>query len=133
MISLDTAKKLKDEGLKWEPGYADFYSWNGQTYVVSLSDCQSPTGRAVLRSKDSIFMPRLDQLLVEIERAGCGFVIRRSDCPETYLDYKSYMSLTKWTDGDSVKVFERWDLAAEEAAAAALIWILEQEGKPDAE
>ena len=65
MISLGTAKKLRDAGLEWNPQEGDwFYSWDGRiaNLLVFLSNFNI--------QEEFIFVPRLDQLLAEIEKRG---------------------------------------------------------------
>ena len=81
MISLETARKLKDAGLKWEPQSGDWF-YNNHGYVIDTtldllnevtvlidSFARSYANRTV------VFAPRLDQMLVEIEKRGWTWML----------------------------------------------------------
>lgn len=110
MLSLETARKLKDVGLKWEPQKGDqiFNPYYGEP---EISTCPPPKAPNYI-----IWIPRLGQLLAEIEKQGWKWSIVPSRNR-----YRLILTTVKQFVADS----------PDEAAAAALIWILEQEGKPN--
>lgn len=61
MISLDKAKQLKELGLKWSPKNGDEYWYNNEPLVF----CYECTSIDV--TENSIWLPRLDQLIIELE------------------------------------------------------------------
>jgi len=137
MLSLETAKRLKDAGLKWEPQYGDIMTsmydgFKDNSYVLDeylVIDKEFIEDYPALKPDElkefrkwAIFLPRLDQLLDEIE--GRGYVWKlRSRADGKYFvalfgkNDENYLVQRYWAEADS----------PEEAAAAALIWILEQE------
>lgn len=99
MISLETAKALKDAGLVWEPKLGDLFK-----------------------------LPRLDQLLAEIVKNnwGCRLsVLWIEDFPK---GYECLLARTEETEeGKWEEYAQRFVTASpEEAAAQALLWILNQ-------
>ena len=103
MISLDLAQKLKDTGLKWEPAL-------GQSYKDVV--------------EGGVWLPRLDQLLTEIERRmydwsmTSNMDIRPDVKPEYYAELYN-------SDGDMVWEITKQNTATE-AAGQALLWILRE-------
>jgi len=68
VISLETAKKLKEAGLEWETETGDL--WIQPDYPEYLRAVDyDPTGHGDPLEKN-IWIPRLDQLLTEIEKRG---------------------------------------------------------------
>lgn len=68
MIKLETAVALKAAGLKWEPMKGDWwgkyytsFEREGRFLIVSEYEAEQNTPR------DGVWLPRLDQLLAEIE------------------------------------------------------------------
>jgi hypothetical protein len=170
MISLETARKLKEAGLKWEPQIGDYFaiaddgeelreSWeiaSTNVYVISgehqLIDelggrmvffggglCVRGTGCrmnethcycmnkkgfnpdikvfSVASWEKKLFLPRLDQLLAEIEGRGYGWKL------EKFHAY-NLRRMQIYKINDLLGCFEAD--SPEEAAAQSLIWILEQ-------
>ncbi len=80
MISLESAKKLKDAGLKWEPQWGDVFNIpsvfsDGITMLMDANMIESYRRKEPEDNwPDAIFryiwFPRLDQLLAEIEKRG---------------------------------------------------------------
>ena len=115
MIGLETAQKLKDAGLMWEPKEKDemFDVYGNMSMLYWPQHWQD-----VDVTKNNIWLPSLSQLLAEIETRGygwrlqifSGYYLRRI---EIYI-YNDYMGCF---EADTT----------EEAVAQALIWILEQE------
>jgi hypothetical protein len=161
MISLETAQRLKDAGLKWEPKEGDYFAhvdgqrqeevWHPNIFVVSgehilveelggrmvffggglcvrgagcrMNDthcyCMNRTGFnpdlktfSVASWEKDLWLPRLDQLLAEIEGQGWKWGLLF----EGQIDV---------TSGNQHKSFYAAD-SPEEAAAQALLWIYEQ-------
>ena len=117
MMSLETANDLKESGLKWEPNFGDMYWWSGETNVVDKHE----QGHANTMKSSAVFLPRLDQLLAEIEKRECAWELSVDEADKP--PYAICLSST------SKEIGQKWFQAdsPEEAAAQALIWILEQE------
>lgn len=129
MLSLELVKRLKELGLEWEPQRGDWY-YNHHGYVsgttTTLDLLNEVTVLIQSISRDYAnrtvhFAPRLDQLLWEIEKRGYKWDL--TNCP---LEPLGKYSLTLWIDNGLPN--EHFADSPEEAAAQALIWILEQEG-----
>ena len=76
MISLEMAKKLKEAGLGWEPQKGDlvYHSEAEESFNITAGDMEDFV-QATRIDKEyaysiAIFLPRLDQLLAEIEELG---------------------------------------------------------------
>ena len=130
MISLETAKKLKKAGLKWEPETCDTYYWPRKfnNPVVIMHD-----GFELLKkeqtTKGITWAPRLSQLLAEIEKRGYTLHLLHQHWGEK--DKVGYRECLLYKDGKPQ--FERDDIfnssqTWEGAAAQALLWILGREG-----
>lgn len=129
MISLETSRKLKDAGLVWEPKEGDAV-YKSKKEIATL--CQScamvhfDTFDAYLKrwklnfdaNKKWYFAPRLDQLLAEIERQG--YVWDASLNPAQDQKYAC------WVVNKDVH-YCAWGNFPDEAAAAALLWIMGQQ------
>jgi len=152
VISLETARKLKEAGLRWEPRAGDCFfdlSWTPTYEVIKHVRRYEPeykliysweyfedylSGKRAFRLdktslNDTIFAPRLEQLLAEI-------VKRIPEGTEVGLEYWNCMWQgieMKWQLGmgqDKDSYYYEHEFVAdtpEEAAAQALLWILEQE------
>lgn len=110
MINLETARELKDAGLKWEPKRGDWY-WVWGTHILDLITFD----RSNLVPENILFAPRLDQLLAELRKHSKFVKI-------TWLVMEQ-----KWCcviDARQQFISEE----PEEAAAQALLWILRKEG-----
>lgn len=120
VTSLDKARTLKEAGLEWEPKRGDF--------------CVTEWGDILLIAHDKdeyvnhcLWLPRLDQLLAEIEKRGYGWKLSASTYPKVYLSYKYRLELTAYirTNGrDHITQESFWANSPENAAAEALLWIL---------
>ena len=116
MLSLETAKKLKDAGMQWEPNYADLYQLiierieNIYCYDESILACLE------INRYNPTWIPRFDQMLAEIEKREYAWEMMRGviEVWHRYLPTGCKKFVTETTD---------------EAAAQALIWILGQEEK----
>ncbi len=134
VISLDLARRLHDAGVLWSPGNGDRF-WvpdrelDDTVFTVSdmVVEVREIAGGRVLafngttewaldsvEQQEAVWLPRLDQLL---ELLGAAFV-----------------SLTARSGGHVVRVVvatdeqEHVDVAADDAAARALLGVLEQSG-----
>ena len=139
MISLEIAKKLKEAGLKWEPKAGDwFYRKDGVRGFVTDANMGDwwavfpPDGKEVafcIEEADRfIFAPRLDQLLAEIDTRGYCFeisnmAISSSKPRETLYSCKVFPKKRAGVDDDDD--FVAYDETLINAAASALLWILE--------
>jgi hypothetical protein len=130
MISLSTAQKLKVVGPKWEPREGDFfYNLRDElvTWDMSVVFALAMTGMAKDEKAEKFtFAPRLDQLLSEIERQDYWWQL---DWLVLDLDgVKKYdMQVSKRHDTSIQDRAFRSSDSPEDAVAAALLWILEQE------
>ena len=100
MISFEKAKALKEAGLKQEP---------------KKGDCMS---------SGDMWLPRLDQLLAEIERRGYAWSLKLLNRPQ-YRVILYPKGLAPGGNGSSIFTAD----TPEDAAADALLLILKQEGK----
>ena len=121
-ISLDTARKLKDAGLAWEPdlvtsgNVGDQFYWNhGVKDIVGHRDYHliKPLADGLI-----IYAPRLDQILAEIEKWGYRYSLARESRGDNY-------SLMLWKAHCGIEIF--YAATAAQAAAQTLLWILERE------
>lgn len=126
MLSLELAKRLKELGLRWEPQEGDFlyyhtYGEESKLGVINDSDMGENREESLdnIYTGEWIFAPRLDQLLAEIEKRGYAWKL------EKFHAY-NLRRMEIYKVNDLLGCFE--DNSPEEAAAQALIWILEQEG-----
>ncbi len=158
MISLETAQKLKDAGLRWEPKEGDCWCngmWMAINYYLELV-----TGHLLVK-KEAIWLPRLDQLLAEIEKRGFDIDLMhfatnsentsQVDDPPWSCEVNRFIGWEQLDNGQpkliihgkdgsdrEVNVHGPWQEnrlnkyfdadSPEEAAAQALLWIL-KEGK----
>ena len=123
MINLETATKLKEAGLKWEPKNGDWaYNLNGKATLVgdeneyeaeSFEEIAGKPFSEAYAEACSAFAPRLDQLLSEIENRAFGWDLRAFACD----DYRCDLLNSHYMFSDT---------SPEKAAADALLWILEQ-------
>lgn len=110
MISFETAKALKDAGFEWGNQLGD---------------------KCYQENRERIFAPRLDQLLVEIEKRGYRYRLDSNPDDETN---KFYTPTVELLVKDKKCKFRWWVAFAdcadspEEATAQALLWILWKEG-----
>lgn len=122
MLPFETCEKLKAAGLEWDPVSTDMY--------YRLFKINSRTAYALYSAHDmgitsfDIFAPRLDQLLAEIEKRSWTWMLYAPND-----DGKYGIDIGKGTlcHNNMLAMAD----SPEEAAAAALLWILKQEVKPD--
>ena len=118
-ISLDTARKLKDAGLKWEPETCDTYYWPRKfNNPVQVMHRDFDLLQKEQDTKGIVWAPRLSQLLAEIERREYVWNLRG------YTDEDGRR--TCWADLELGYVHKNFGLedTPEEAVAQALLWIL---------
>lgn len=130
MISLEIAKKLKEAGLEWEPKQGDFY-WFVTPDESRIGFVQNNRGAEGFKAHVDrcrgivctyVFAPRLDQLLAEIEKRGFIWALDVSATNgNKVIGYA--MNIATSLDWEDEEEF-RSD-SPEEAAASALLWILE--------
>ena len=129
MISLEMARKLRDAGLEWEPLAGDFYSWCGRNWLVDF--CQTSQAEILASQPDpALWLPRLDQLLAEIEKRGWEWTIysatpenvKSVDIYEVIADEKLYHCSVAQDKLGHISGRHTPD----DAAAEALLWILSQ-------
>ena len=129
MISLETARKLKAAGLKWEPQTGDWYCYEGKMQVIKY-DSEAYAIKSDLPEIDGyISAPRLDQLLSEIEKRSGRYKYELTGSRVYPLSNnpKPKYRITIQTD----RVLPFFADSPEEATAQALLWILEQEQKQE--
>lgn len=114
MISLETAKKLKEAGLKWEPEHGDWFHHNAFGHEIVSN--KFPPEKV---TEGFIWLPRLDQLLSEVEKRGWYWSIYKDRMLDNYACF-----INQLAGGNGKQCIEK---SPEEATAEALIWILEQE------
>jgi hypothetical protein len=120
-ISVELAKKLKAAGLVWEPRAGDFYI--NSRFLNTVEIVNSGMVRATEILKDGYtWCPRLDQLLVEIERRGFRWGINNLG---SFGDHDVSIGLFNWEGRTYIKGQFYTD-TPEDTAAQALLWILEQ-------
>lgn len=78
-----------------------------------------------------LFVPRLDQLLAEIEKRGYHYALGNQIIKATGYQYKltiyNYDQAYKIQDKDSFLITDFYANSPDEACAQALLWIIEQE------
>jgi len=129
MISLETARKLKEAGLKWERQIGDFLwsqytSSNRGVLLIREDENEEYPGDTI-----QTWLPRLDQMLAEIEKLGYEWelgILTLND-GRTYMIDVALEELIK-TESEEWKSFVA--NSPEEATAQVLLWILEQEVTP---
>jgi hypothetical protein len=120
MISLELAEKLKDAGLKWEPKEGDWFYLDAKHNKPHL--IYGREGKAYFADaiKEYCYMaPSLSQLLAEIEGRGYEWSIGKV----------GNLYLIGVKEVSPIRVIPKTLRAdtPEDAAAGALIWILERE------
>jgi len=112
VISQKTAEKLKAAGLK---------------HLITIGD-------GVYREigKEDVWLPRLDELMAEIEGRGYVFTIASANTPEGN-HMAETIKTSKFIDEEN-KIYlfsltkkEHYAHTPEDAAGQALLWVLEQE------
>jgi len=110
VLSLELAKKLKDSGLRPEAGNVSFFWIAEVDEIMWVDPIYEP-------EDDDVWIPRLDQLLNEIEKRYTGSIHIWNPRDDR----------GKWAIslGGRFKVFFADTL--EDAAGKALLWLLERE------
>ncbi len=126
MISLEIARKLKEAGLVWEPQKGDlvYHDEAEESFNITAGDMEDFV-QATRIDKEyaysiAIFLPRLDQLLAEIEKLGYKWLAET----DTERYFIRVVEIKK--PNNSHVVFLD---TPEEAAASALLWIYEGRAK----
>jgi hypothetical protein len=122
MISLEKARALKEAGLEWDLQEGDWFS--EPTFAGGRTDTLFGQGFEWdddddKNNEDHVWLPRLDQLLAEIEKRGWMWDLRQWSEPGKYVIF-----ITRQ------EKFERYHSvsdAPEDAAADALLYLLGQE------
>jgi len=119
VISLEMAKKLKDAGLKWEPQEGDwFYYASMLDFIKDNEEAKGIKGVYSYPHASFTYCPHLDQLLTEIEKYYEWSLYKDADgykC-DLFIDQGVYFTSDEQESAD-------------DAAAEALLWILEQEAQ----
>jgi hypothetical protein len=131
MISLETAKALKDAGLKWKPQEGD-YCYYDDKLELQLGECLKATRKLHnLTAKQPeykelapIFAPSLSQLLQEIEKRG--YLWDMSNLGGEFNVMLWDVRNGKEIEEDEKESYNDCETIVEEAAAQALLWILNQ-------
>lgn len=134
MLSLETAKKLKEAGLRFSLKHGDqLYDESGKVQEIHhISTCRKfvwmENGLSIRELDKTVYIPRLDQLLAEIEKRGYRWDIGnlgyfRDDDDDD--DDDVCIGLFDKETREYVAQF--LGAIPEEVAAQALSWILEQE------
>lgn len=127
MLSLELARKLKEAGLEWEPKQGDwFYRKDGVRGFVTDANMGDwwavfpPDGKEVafcIEEADRfIFASRLDQLLAEIDRQECQYILNNNfpGMPKGAGIELLVKNAPGWLGSGN---------SAEEVAAEALLWL----------
>jgi hypothetical protein len=125
-MKLETAQKLKDAGLPWEPQVYDYFKsnhgienvdsltlFNGEITYVNHWNWRGDK----YRLHGLVWLPRLDQLLAEIEKRGYWWRLDKISAKDAYNFFLYVPGGSRYWESNF----------PEEAAAQALLWILEQE------
>ena len=122
MISLELSKRLKEAGLEWEPQIGDmFYFKTFKDWGIDAINSEDVNNnldetRDFIEEGFWILAPSLDQLLVEIEKRGYGWKLEKFHAYNLRrMEIYKVNDLLGCFGGNS----------PEEAAASALLWILE--------
>ncbi len=143
MLSLDTAKRLKDQGLTWTPADHDFFyvpieGLDDRVFVISdmsviieqMSGVDAVTFNGTaewaldyLLLAEAVWVPTESQLRAELEKR---LVVRAEVQPLISLMTSSdgYVCEIRW--GESMERFEAF--GASEAYGEALLYIIHQNG-----
>ena len=124
MLSLETAKKLKDANFPWDWQEGDVFCIlnSPQTGILNCGNERTVRGFGLQaeRWEDVCFTPRLDQLLAWIEGQGYKWDLHTFD---GYYE----IQITEWVDWRKTDEQIVKHGIIEEAAAQAVLWILSQE------
>jgi len=123
MISYDKAKRLKELGLEWNPKRGDWHKadyWPTPIlFVINTLRLDNKEIEYVIENiknrDDEVWLPRLDQMLDEIEKQGYWWLLSKNYCIVGKGEKIGDIVPGQRFDGDS----------PENTIADALIWILE--------
>lgn len=125
MLSLDMAKRLKEAGLVWEPQEHDWYTlidapWL-EGHAISLRDVNVEGAIRWANDERVIWLPRLDQLLNEIERREYRYMLHGLSNGKycVQLCARNILNDLIWGDGFYADT-------PGDAAAQAVEWILQR-------
>ena len=118
MISLELAKELKAAGLEWVPVKGDFWAYRLVDNGIGVVDSTVRPGQEP--HPNNIWLPRLDQLLAEIEARGWWWWMSWSG--KVWVGRKDNDKGGHELETDT----------PEDAAAKALLWILSQDAQKQA-
>ncbi len=123
MISLSKARQLKSAGLRWRWEHGDFFviGYEQENPEVRVCTRGGYSGDYHGDEEEDVWFPRLDQLLAEIEGRGYMVWLKRKRNVWTIRLRKQGQGWGRPFIAD----------VGEDAAADALIWILEQEEDGD--
>lgn len=126
MLSIELSRKLKNAELEWEPKELDCMSAPADVCTSAylgkeeMEEIQSFSNEEMKTLQEKIvWLPRLDQLLAEIERRGYNYELT---CGLSS-SHKYIIHLFK---GDYV-LKRKYGNALDDVIAQALIWVLERE------
>lgn len=126
MISLETARKLKEAGLQWEPQMGDFWIKEDKPDFIRVVEYR-PSGKYDKPLKNVVWIPRLDQLLAEIEKRGYRYILLRYDPKQQKEGQEEQYEITLIKNGNSSLIYTLYEDSIDEVTAQALMWILELE------
>jgi len=121
MISLEKARALKEAGLVWELQEGDWFS--EPTFAGGRTDTLFGQGFEWDddddKNGDHIWLPRLDQMLAEIEKLGYKYSLN-------YSEREYFVSISKREHGCLISETFRAD-TPEDATSDALLYLLGRE------
>jgi hypothetical protein len=130
VISLSTAKKLRDAGLRWEPKEGDYCYYDEKLDLLAGENLASTVKLHNLITKNPeyqdmgpIWVPSLDQLLGEIEARGFRWDVSKYSREHLASD-KDRSGAYGCQVESSTDVIEFTADTPEEAAGRALLWVL---------
>ncbi len=115
-VSLEMARKLKEAGLEWDWEIGDWYCVydvvTGNVVKVYLADENFSLGNYLPEHFTRVWLPTLSDLLEWLEGRGYGWELYHTGAIKIFQP-----GLIEWFNGKSI----------EDAAAKAVLWVLEQE------
>jgi len=123
VISLELAKKLKEAGLQWEPKEGDYYCYPAGEFS-GVFIFQKEANDTIINELTQKFLdrrmwlPRLDQLLAEIEKRGYEWSLHKLG---------TIYGIELCKSGNMFLRYARLADTSKDAAGKALLWILEKE------
>jgi len=123
MISLETAKKLKDVGLKWEPAEGDSYYFEKTLEHIYPGTFFYGASSEMVKMSCIAFAPSLSQLLAEIEKRGYWWDIGHRIVEVGKIHKYKIWASKKHANNTNQEFITN---SPEESAAQALLWILKE-------